>query len=148
MINFQSLCYTKSLQCHIARKNGKMYVTIDIGIIKIILLCKKIIILYVFNFIQQMPFVPKACDRYRGLHFYKWGMNVKGISIQWGFNPQMNEVKPPADVMDFLKGSLSSELDKNPDANSTGEFDIGGVCRNGISMSFCVRLFYLYPSNL
>jgi len=32
----------------------------------------------------------------------------------------MNEVKPPADASDVLKGNLSSELDKNPGANSAG----------------------------
>jgi hypothetical protein len=36
----------------------------------------------------------------------------------------MNEVKPPADASDFFKGILSSELDKNPGAISTGEFDL------------------------
>ncbi len=35
---------------------------------------------------------------------------------------QLNKVKPPADVSDS-KRNLSSELDKNPDANSTSEFD-------------------------
>ena len=42
----------------------------------------------------------------------------KGSLIQWGFKPWLNEVKPPADASIF-KGNLSSELDKNPGANST-----------------------------
>ena len=38
-------------------------------------------------------------------------MNVKLLSVQWGFKPRLNEVKASADATD-LKGSLSSELDK------------------------------------
>ena len=40
-----------------------------------------------------------------------------------GVKPRLNEVKPPVDASDFL-GVLSSELDKNPGANSAGEFDL------------------------
>ena len=39
----------------------------------------------------------------------------------WG-STQLNEVKPRR-VLRFFKGNFSSELEKNPDANSTGEFD-------------------------
>ncbi len=76
-----------------------------------------------FNFIQQMLFVPKACDRYRSPPLLQVGDECKWFFDSVGFTPRLNEVKPPADVMDFFKGSLSSKLDKNPDANSTGEFD-------------------------
>ncbi len=44
------------------------------------------------------------------LHFYKWGMNANSTSIQWGFKPRLNEVKPPADVTDFLGVIYPSEL--------------------------------------
>jgi len=49
-------------------------------------------------------------------------MDVKSSLIQWGFKPKprLNEVKPPADALRFFRGSLSSELDKNPGANSMG----------------------------
>ena len=40
-----------------------------------------------------------------------------------GVNPEMNEVKASGGCHGFFKGDFSSGLEKNPDANSTGEFD-------------------------
>jgi hypothetical protein len=51
------------------------------------------------------------------------GDECKKLSDSVGFKPWLNEVKPPASLAIFT-GNLSSELDKNPDANSTGEFDL------------------------
>jgi hypothetical protein len=50
-------------------------------------------------------------------------MNAKTFTYSVGFKSLLNEVKSLRRVMRFFKGNLSSKLDKNPDANSVGEFD-------------------------
>ena len=53
---------------------------------------------------------------------HKWHFSFFYARIYKVFN-FMNEVKPPADASGFFNGILSSELDKNPGANSASEFD-------------------------
>ena len=59
-----------------------------------------------------------------------WRMNAKSSPIQWGLKSRLNEVKPPADVSDFLRVIYRASSIKIADANSTGEFDISSYYTN------------------
>ncbi|GIN93623.1 hypothetical protein J22TS1_46740 [Siminovitchia terrae] len=50
-------------------------------------------------------------------------MNAYWYSIQWGFKPRLNKVKPPADATDFQRKFIELKLDKIWAQIRQGAFD-------------------------
>ncbi|RST57941.1 hypothetical protein D5F11_020155 [Siminovitchia terrae] len=64
-------------------------------------------------------------------------MNAYWYSIQWGFKPRLNKVKPPADATDFQRKFIELKLDK-----------IWAQIRQGAFDSLFIFFFYKNNSNV